>query len=116
MSALAKDLAALLQEVSRPGDFYAAGTLDIHTPRLEVEGVGVIALPLLPVQAAQILEVAERAPYGRGSETLVDTDVRRTWQVDAERLRIGGRHWAEDLDRIVRQVSDGLGVSGPGAG
>ena len=112
MSALAKDLAALLQEVSRPGDFYAAGTLDIHTPRLEVEGVGVIALPLLPVQAAQILEVAERAPYGRGSETLVDTDVRRTWQVDAERLRIGGRHWAEDLGRIVRQVSDGLGVSG----
>ena len=112
MSVLARDLAALLQEVSRPGDFYAAGTLDIHTPRLEVDGVGVLALPLLPVQAAQILEVAERAPYGRGSETLVDTEVRRTWQVDAERLRIGGRHWAEDLGRIVRQVSDGLGVSG----
>jgi len=112
MSDLPIDLAAVLQQVSRPGDFYAAGTIDIHTPRLEVDGVGPIALPLLPVQAAQLLEVAEQAPYGRGTETLVDTDVRRTWQIDADRLHIAGRHWEEDLDRILRRVTDGLGVAG----
>ncbi len=80
MSNLTEDLADLLQQVRRPGSFHVSGSIDIHTPRLEIEGVGTIALPLLPMQATQILEVAEHAPYGRGSETLVDTDVRRTWQ------------------------------------
>ena len=112
MSSLTADLAALLQQVRRPGDFYAAGTAEIHTPRLEVEGVGPIALPLLPVQAEQILAVAEQAPYGRGTETLVDTEVRRTWQVDAARVHIGGRRWGEELALILRRVHEGLGVTG----
>jgi hypothetical protein len=30
---------------------------------MEVDGVGPIALPLLPVQAEQLIAVAERAPY-----------------------------------------------------
>jgi len=65
------DLAKALEQVRRPGDFYAAGTVDIHPPRLDVEGVGPIALPLLAVQAEQIIAVAEHAPYGRGTETLL---------------------------------------------
>ncbi len=77
MSNLAQDLVVLLQKVDRPGSFRVSGSNDIYTPCLEVESIGTIALPLLPVQAAQILEVAEHAPYGRGSETLVDMDVRR---------------------------------------
>jgi len=112
MSHLTQDLAALLHQVRRPGSFYVSGSVDIHTPRVEVEGVGTLALPLLPVQAVQILEVAERAPYGRGSATLVDTEVRRTWQVDAGRVRIGGRYWEQELARVLERVTVGLGVSG----
>ena len=48
------------------------------------EDVGRIALPLLPVQAEELVAQAERAPFGRGEETLVDTDVRRTWQFAAD--------------------------------
>ena len=111
-SSISRKLAALLRQVRRPGDFYASGTIDIHPPRLEVEGVGSIALPLLSVQAEQIIAVAERAPYGRGTETLVDTDVRRTWQVGAEQVRISGKKWEQDLSEMVAQAAAGLGVSG----
>jgi len=109
---LPQDVADLLQQVRRPGDFYAAGTAEIHAPRLEVEGVGAISLPLLPVQAEQLVAIADRSPYGRGSETLVDTEVRRTWQVDADRVHIAGRHWARELGQIVDRVTAGLGVAG----
>ena len=112
MSSIPQELAALLAQVRRPGDFYATGTVDIHPPRLEVEGVGPIALPLLPSQAEQVITVAERAPYGRGTETLVDTDVRRTWQVGAEQVQISGRMWAQDLSTMVAEAAAGLGVSG----
>jgi predicted 2-oxoglutarate/Fe(II)-dependent dioxygenase YbiX len=107
------DLAEILRTVQRPGDFYSTGTIDMFAPRLEVAGVGPIALPLLPVQAQQLIAVAEQAPYGLGETTLVDTAVRRTWQIDHERVQIGGQHWEGTLADIVAQATAGLGVSGP---
>jgi len=112
MKPIQATLAEVLTQLQRPGDFFATGTLDIHPPRLAVDGVGPIALPLLPFQADQLVAVAEQAPYGRGSETLVDTEVRRTWQIDAARVQLDGRRWAEDLAEIVTRVGAGLGVDG----
>jgi len=112
MPALPEALAQALSMAESPGDFYATGSLDIHPFRLEVDGIGQIALPLLPVQAEHLIAVAEQAPYGRGAETLVDTDVRRTWQVDAPRVHLGGKRWEEDLGQIMRQAASGLGVAG----
>ena len=112
MSLITNQLFNALQNVQSPGNFYATGTLDVFPPHLEVEGVGRIALPLLPLQAEQLVAVAEHAPYGRGQETLVDTQVRRTWQIDANRVTLGGKHWQKDLDAIVMRAVTGLGVSG----
>ena len=79
-----------LQTVKRPGNFYATGTQDIFLPQLEVAGVGRIALPLLPIQLERLITIAEQAPYGRGSETLIDTEVRRTWQIDGQQVTLKG--------------------------
>jgi predicted 2-oxoglutarate/Fe(II)-dependent dioxygenase YbiX len=70
-------------------------------------------LPLLPIQAEQLVAAAERAPYGRGRDTIVDTQVRRTWQIGAERVRISGKHWERSLQAILARVADGLGVAEP---
>ena len=109
---LTDKFAALLSTVRTPGDFCSAGVRAMPLPGLVVEGVGPIALPLLQVQADQLIAIAERAPFGRGEETLVDTEVRRTWQIAPERVRIDGRHWAQGLQAIVEQVRSGLGVTG----
>lgn len=111
MSSINTELAKTLNRVQRPGDYYTAGALEIFAPRLEVDGVGPIALPLLPIQAKQLIAVAEQAPYGRGPETLVDTQVRRTWQIDAAQVQIS-RRWEETLKDIVARVKAGLGVTG----
>lgn len=84
MLAITAELAELLSAVNRPGDFFVSGTAEMLAPQLEVEGVGRIALPLLPIQAEQLIAVAERAPYGRGESTLTDPSVRRTWQISAD--------------------------------
>lgn len=112
MPNIQEQLAALVERIDRPGDFYTTGTFDMHPPRLRVEGVGTIALPLLPVQAQQLIDVAEQAPYGRGSETLVDTEVRRTWQIDAAQLSLEGQRWQDDLATLLPRIAEGLGVTG----
>ena len=113
MPSMTTELAGLLSTIQRPGDFYATGSIEIFAPSLEVEGVGPIALPLLPVQAEQLIAAAEQAPYGRGEETLVDTAVRRTWQINADQVHIEGRHWQRDLAAIVKRAAEGLGVTKP---
>jgi 2OG-Fe(II) oxygenase superfamily len=111
MSDIVTGLAAMLSQVRRPGDFYTSGTTELLAPALSVDGVGPIALPLLPAQAAQLVAAAERAPYGRGPDTIVDTSVRNTWQIAPEHVRIGGRHWPRTLETILGLVGEGLGVS-----
>ncbi len=111
MPTLPNQLATLLSTARTPGDFYAAGVSATPLLRIEVDGVGPIALPLLPAQAQQLIAVARRAPYGRGGQTLVDTDVRRTWQIAADQVHIAGQHWATCLQAIVARVATGLGVS-----
>jgi predicted 2-oxoglutarate/Fe(II)-dependent dioxygenase YbiX len=108
-----QELANILGEVSRPGDYYTTGRVEVFPPRIEIKGVGTIALPLLPAQARQLIKAATRAPYGRGPDTVVDTKVRRTWQIEAERISIDGKHWSRTLGDIVTRAAEGLGVVEP---
>ncbi len=110
MDSINDALADVLRTVRTPGDFCAAGNCPLHVPLIEVDGVGPIALPLLPAQAAQLIAVAERAPYGRGGKTLVDTAVRRSWQIGADRVSIAGKQWPEMLASVVERAATGLGV------
>ena len=50
---------------------------------------------------------------GVATETVVDRDVRRTWQIATGSLRIGGRHWDKTLAEIVAEAARGLGVIEP---
>jgi hypothetical protein len=113
MTSITTRLVELLGTVRRPGDFCTSGTIELLAPALEVEGVGPVALPLLPLQAQQLAAVAEQAPYGRGQDTLVDTAVRLTWQIGADKVRIKGRHWPRTLEAILARVAHGLGISDP---
>jgi predicted 2-oxoglutarate/Fe(II)-dependent dioxygenase YbiX len=109
---ITQELAKILTDVDRPGDYFVTGRAEFLAPRLVVEGVGPIALPLMPAQAKQLIKAATRAPFGRGADTVVDTKVRRTWQIEAGRVTVGGKHWPKTLDDIVTRAAEGLGVKG----
>ena len=113
MSAIAGALPKLLRSIKRPGDFSVGGLRPSFLPAIDVEGVGRIAFPVPPAQAEQLIAIAEAAPHGRGTETVVDRDVRRTWQVATGSLHIGGRHWDKSLAEIVAEAARGLGVIEP---
>ncbi|MGB8401843.1 2OG-Fe(II) oxygenase [Bradyrhizobium sp.] len=113
MSSIGTALLNSLRSVERPGDFCVGGIREIFMPAIDVDGVGRIAFPILPVQAERLVAIAEAAPHGRGKETVVDREVRRTWQVDSAKVRIGGRHWEKTLAGLVTDIALGLGVSDP---
>ncbi len=99
------------RELDREDRFCAQGFLPPVLPGIEVEGVGPVGLPLVSIQAAQIAAVARRAPFGKGEETLVDPEVRNTWEVDASRVRLKNPVWDKLLEEALRTVAEELGVS-----
>jgi 2OG-Fe(II) oxygenase superfamily len=110
-----RDLKALedvLAAVRRPGDFFVRGSLETPMPRVEIDGVGVISFPILDSQIQDIIKHAERAPYGRGGETILDTSVRNAWQLAPVKVRIGGKSWGPSFQHILSTVADGLGCTG----
>lgn len=113
MSSIAAALLDCLRSVERPGDFCVGGLREIFMPAIDVEGVGRIAFPLPAAQAEQLVAVAEAALYGRGEETVLDRDVRRTWQIGSGRILIGGRRWETTLAELVADAARGLGVEEP---
>jgi len=104
-----KPLEAVLSDVKHPGDFFACGAIEIAMPRVEIEGAGTLSFPVPDAQIASIVRQAERAPYGRGEETIIDTSVRNVWQIAPGKVRIGGKSWAANFENILSKVRAGLG-------
>ncbi len=103
-------LEELLRSVDRPGNYCAGGRLFVPMPRVAVQGVGELSFPVLPTQIEALIDAAERAPFGKGTRTLVDTSVRDCWQIDARRVRLLGKAWPDSLGKVLGLVADGLGL------
>ena len=104
-----KQLETLVRSVDRSGDYCVHGKLVAYMPRLEVSPVGTISFPVPDVHAASLIRVAERAPYGRGTETVLDTNVRDCWQIDSAKVQLGGAVWDKTFASILAKVAQGLG-------
>ena len=104
-------LVELLESVDRPGDYCIGDRLYVPMPRVTVDGVGELSFPVPVTQIDALIEAAERAPYGKGTRTLVDTAVRDCWQIDADRIRLGGRAWSATLQKVMDLVTAGLGLA-----
>jgi hypothetical protein len=103
-------LARALKAVDRPGTFCTDGSGQAPLSGLEVAGVGPIGLPLTAAQAPELIKRCRQAPYGKGEETLVDTSVRRVWQLDPDRFSLTNPDWQQYLTTTVQAVQRELGL------
>ena len=95
------------------GDFAKAGTLpSAINPGLNVRGLGIIGLPLSEREAVELGKTCHQAPFGKGSETIVDTTVRNTWELNADQFELQNPAWQTTLDEALEQVAAALGIVG----
>lgn len=81
-------------------------------PCLVVEGLGPIGLPLSTVEACRLRSVCRRAPFGKGERTIVDTEVRDTWELDPQNFTFASPAWDRWINDVaLPKVCEGLGVS-----
>ncbi|MES2707237.1 MAG: 2OG-Fe(II) oxygenase [Verrucomicrobiota bacterium] len=109
-----ESLEKALKAVVRPGSFAVAERMMTAMPRLTVEGVGTVSFPVPAAQAEQLVKAARLAPYGRGEETILDTSVRKVWQISPASVSLGGKGWDTAFPAILNGVCAGLGCGAEG--
>ncbi|KAK2021350.1 2OG-Fe(II) oxygenase superfamily protein [Colletotrichum zoysiae] len=107
------DLRDALDGVQTQGSFASFHPLRRVDPDLFVHDVGPIVLPLQEPQIRQVIDKAIQAPFGKGSQTIVDTSVRNTWELDPKHFELRGPRWGTDLQRICAIVAADMGIRSP---
>ncbi|KIJ99772.1 hypothetical protein K443DRAFT_8177 [Laccaria amethystina LaAM-08-1] len=81
-------------------------------PCLTIAGMGLVGLPLNKRDARQIIACSSRAPYGHGESTVVNANVRDTWEIEPAKIKFDSPAWAQYVqDLSVNVVRKALGVS-----
>jgi 2OG-Fe(II) oxygenase superfamily len=110
MAAVASQLGKVLESLGDSAQFCTAGSLTPVLPGLEVKGVGNVGMPISAADARRLIEQASPAPYGRGEETIVDTKVRRVWQIEPRQFTLANTAWDAFVDGIVDTARKEFGI------
>jgi hypothetical protein len=102
-------LATAVGEATRSAKFFVAGGLPAVGPGLEVDGLGRVPIPLKRGSAKSLIATCRVAPYGKGTETLVDTRVRKTFELDPQKFRLGAE-WNSAIADATRTITQSLGL------
>ncbi|KZV92506.1 hypothetical protein EXIGLDRAFT_614267 [Exidia glandulosa HHB12029] len=102
----------VLTDVDHQGTFYFSRTYeDAPNPVLRLADLGTVGLPLSSREAAAVIERCTQAPFGKGERTVVDKDVRDTWELDGKQVAFDNPAWTQFIAQAVQDVCRSLGVN-----
>lgn len=108
---LSPALAKALSGTAYSGAPYTCDYYELLPPGLRVHPIPEpISLPLTPVQAEQLVQVATVCPRGRGHESIVDESVRECLHIKAEAVSFENPAWSESLKEMMYEVCFDLAV------
>ncbi|GAA1018794.1 hypothetical protein Aple_026050 [Acrocarpospora pleiomorpha] len=72
-----------------------------------VDGLGPLQFPVSEEQAIRLRGLGHRARFGRGEQTLTDPEVRDTWEIPKDLVRI---EWTHAFEAVLEVMRDELGL------
>ncbi|MFB8007678.1 2OG-Fe(II) oxygenase [Nocardia sp. NPDC056000] len=103
-------IGALLGSMRSPGSFAVRGSVTAADLAVTVDGVGPLSWPVSPEQARALRDIARPARYGLGEQTLLDANVRDTWEIPRDRISIDEPRWQRTLGPLLDSVRRELGL------
>ena len=96
-----QDLCKYLDAINAEGDFATMkSTQMLVPPQVRING-NEIEVPLGAKDAQKIIDAAHQAPFGRGTETIVDANVRNTWELNPTQFTLDPQ-WQSYIDGLTK--------------
>ena len=115
-----EELNDALDCITKRGEYCTGKDITSKVPRFQpsitVDGLNddnePLAFPLPSSQAAMLRSVADKAPFGKGLDTVLDESVRKAWQIDADKVHFADEvQWQSVLNGIVSDAVSSLGMT-----
>ncbi|MEO6832942.1 MAG: 2OG-Fe(II) oxygenase [Chitinophagaceae bacterium] len=110
MEAVNQKISRYLGGMKGSGKFVSSHAADFVFPGLSVAGLGEVSFPINDIGAKALIDLARKAPFGKGSETIIDESVRKTWEIDASELHFTNPRWADFLKETIDKIKPELGL------
>jgi hypothetical protein len=107
-----KQLLSTLEQITGSGSFVSNNVQPFLFPGLDIQGIGEIAFPVNTAQVNEMIQAAHKAPFGKGSATVLDTRVRSVWEIDAAEIAFKNKDWGKFITHILDRVKADLGIEG----
>jgi hypothetical protein len=101
----------IINELEGTGKFATIDKLSFVSPGLFVKSFGEVSFPLQEQQAKELMKISHQAPYGKGHDTIIDTNVRNTWEIDAENISFKNKDWDNVIEKIIKKTKKELGLN-----
>ncbi|RLN95234.1 hypothetical protein BBJ28_00021301 [Nothophytophthora sp. Chile5] len=100
--------------VGDAGEYSFGGQADTLPvlPGLFVDGVGSVPLPLSKEHAEILVARCEKSPFGRKLDTMMDENVRKSWQLRPEDVELKNPLWHNGMKKLSVTIADRLGYKG----
>ncbi|KAI4517125.1 hypothetical protein K525DRAFT_211588 [Schizophyllum commune Loenen D] len=110
---LEKALGRNLTETFKGSFSFSKTYSDAPNPGLNLlaNNIGRIGLPLNEREAKVIISGCKQAPFGKGERTVVDAQVRDTWEMDASEVQFINPEWQTYMQKMLTEVCAALGVN-----
>ncbi|MEB2775068.1 2OG-Fe(II) oxygenase [Algoriphagus sp. D3-2-R+10] len=99
-----------LNQIKGKGSFMTSHAVPFVFPRLLIQNLGEISFPVNELQAKALIQVARKAPFGKGSQTIVDDAVRSAWEIDSDKLQFNGNEWDKLIQGVLTKIKPELGI------
>ncbi len=99
-----------LEKIDEKISFFSTKSHPFFIPHLFINGIGEVPLPLVDIYAEKIKKMAIQAPFGKGSQTIVDTSVRNTWEIDASEITLKSDKWDKFLQSCIHTIKTDFGI------
>lgn len=100
----------ILSEIKGSGSFISNDIKPFLFSGLEINGIDEIGFPINAIQIKDIIKVAHKAPFGKGSQTVLDPTVRSAWEIDASEITFTNSEWKQFIASIIEKVKPDLGI------
>jgi hypothetical protein len=110
MKEIREKIKSVLNEIPSSGSFCSNHEGKFVFPGLELDGLGELSYPINEIQVKSIIEIAHKAHFGKGFETVFDENVRSAWEIDANKIKFNGTQWDSFLKSALQAIKPDLGI------
>ena len=110
MSAFKEEILSCLSSIQGEGSFISHHVTPFQFPGLVVKDVGEISYPINEDQVKALIQKAKKAPFGKGNKTIIDTNVRSAWEIDASELSFTESGWDKFLQKVTDKIKPDMGL------